>query len=160
MTTRAVAERAEANLGLIHYHFGGLPALRRVIAHRAAEDVFGPSSEALLTSTSLRQALTRLRSIASDPPVSGRRVAVELIAGGVREPELGAVLRAELERVRGVAAEWLAAHAPQAPPGAATLLLAALDGLLLHSMLDPDLDVLAAVDALAVISTGDVHEHH
>ena len=42
VTTRAVAERAGTNPGLIHYHFGGLPGLHAAIFRRATDLVVNP----------------------------------------------------------------------------------------------------------------------
>lgn len=153
MTTRSVAERADANLGLIHYHWGGLQPLKRAIARRAGELVFGPPTIRLLESASLEELLEQLPTMVA-PPTDDltTRLTVELIAGAVRDPELGEVLRESLADARSHLAAWLETHLPEAPKGTATLLVALLDGLFLHHMLDPGMNSAEAVDALARIA--------
>ncbi|MEU7894031.1 TetR family transcriptional regulator C-terminal domain-containing protein [Nonomuraea sp. NPDC049152] len=154
VTTRAVAERADTNLGLIHYHFGGLKELHVAIARRAGEMVIEPLLAQLLATTDERAGVESLRSLlpvaAGDDHIT--RLSVELVAGALRTPEIGEVLRDQLRVARGRIAEWLRALHPQWPPsrclGAATLITALLDGLVLHRLLDPELPAREAVAAL------------
>lgn len=154
MTTRSVADRAGANLGLIHYHWGGLPRLKQAIARRAGELIFGPLTIQLLESTGLEEVLTQLPAMVS-PPTDAKttRLTVELIAGAVRDPALGDVLRESLAEARTELTGWLDTHLPDAPGGTATLLIALLDGLFLHHMLDPEMRTGEAIDSLAYFLT-------
>lgn len=157
VTTRAVAERAGTNPGLIHYHFGGLPGLHEAIFRRAADLVVEPLVTELLDAEDERAALALMRRMtpgtADDEQTT--RLAAELITGATRDPALGAVLRDELRRARGRIAARLGRLRPGWPParldGVATLVAAVVDGLVLHRMIDPDLpvgDALSAVEAL------------
>ncbi|MFF0864049.1 TetR/AcrR family transcriptional regulator [Nonomuraea sp. NPDC003560] len=154
VTTRAVAERAGTNPGLIHYHFGGLPGLREAIFRRATDLVVGPLVTELLAADDERAALALLRGLparaAADGPTT--RLAAELIVGATRDPALGAVLRDELRRARGRIATRLGRLRPGWPAdrldGVATLVTAAIDGLMLHHMIDPALPVGAALSAV------------
>lgn len=150
VTTRSVAERAGANLGLIHYYWGGLPALKAAIARRAGEQVFDPVTEELSRTTTLEQAHVKLIELLSASH-DGRtaRLTVELIAGAAREPLLGEVLRESLTETRAQLRAWLKRVHPSAPDGSETVLIALLDGMLLHRMLDPDLDNGEALSALS-----------
>ncbi len=149
VTTRAVAERAGANLGLVHYHWGGLPQLREAIARQAGEQVFGPLTAELLAADGVDDLLARLPALLSPPAnPSTARLTVELIAGAVRDPALGDVLREGMAEARSELGDWLTAHAPDAPQGTATLLIALVDGLLMHHLLDPEAGTREAVDAL------------
>ncbi|CAM3121832.1 hypothetical protein HMPREF1486_00739 [Streptomyces sp. HPH0547] len=149
VTTRSVADRAGANLGLIHYHWGGLAGLKQAIAHRAGELVFGPLTARLLEAASPQDVLDRLPAMVSPPTDdTTTRLTVELIAGAVRDPALGDVLRESLAEARTQLDAWLAEHLPEAPPGTATLLIALLDGLFMHHMLDPEMGSAQAVEAL------------
>ncbi|MGW0705614.1 TetR/AcrR family transcriptional regulator [Streptomyces sp. NPDC002643] len=153
VTTRSVAERAGANLGLIHYHWGGLQPLKRAIARRAGEMVFGPPTIQLLESADLDELLEKLPAmVAPSSDDLTTRLTVELIAGAVRDPELGEVLRESLAEARSHLTDWLQTHLPDAPQGTATLLVALLDGLFLHHMLDPGMNSAEAIDALARIA--------
>ncbi|MFD0552255.1 TetR/AcrR family transcriptional regulator [Streptomyces rectiviolaceus] len=150
VTTRSVAERAGANLGLIHYYWGGLPALKAAIARRAGEQVFDPVTEELSGTTTLEEAHSKLIELLSAPH-DGRtaRLTVELIAGAAREPLLGDVLRESLTETRARLRGWLKGVHPGAPAGSETVLIALIDGMLLHRMLDPDLDNREALAALS-----------
>ncbi|MFI6925313.1 TetR/AcrR family transcriptional regulator [Nonomuraea spiralis] len=154
VTTRAVAERAGTNPGLIHYHFGGLPGLHEAIFRRATDLVVTPLVTELLNAEDERAALTLMRAMpdrtAADEPTT--RLAAELIVGATRDPALGVVLRDELRRARGLIATRLASLRPgwtaARLDGVATLVTAAIDGLMLHYMIDPDLPVDAALSAV------------
>ncbi|MFI6575289.1 TetR/AcrR family transcriptional regulator [Nocardiopsis sp. NPDC050513] len=154
VTTRAVAARGGANVGLIHYHFGGLPALRLEIARRAGDTVMTPVVEALLAAPDARSALDAMRGVV--PRVTGDervvRLSVELIAGAIRQPELGDALREGLREARGQVADWLGTLHPHWPAerraGAAMLVAALLDGMVLHHLLDAELSVEPALAAL------------
>ncbi|WP_237323216.1 TetR/AcrR family transcriptional regulator [Streptomyces sp. JJ36] len=150
VTTRSVAERAGANLGLIHYHWGGLPQLKQAIARRAGELIFGPLTIQLLESAGVDEVLDQLPAMVSPPTdATMTRLTVELIAGAVRDPQLGDVLRESLAEARRELSGWLETHLPGAPDGTATLLIALLDGLFLHHMLDPEMGSEEAIDALS-----------
>lgn len=154
VTTRAVAQRGGANQGLIHYHFGGLAALRAAIADRAGQLVIGPVADQLLDIGDPVRALdslaTLVRETASDERTGA--LAVELIAGALREEGIGAALRDQLAEARERLAEQLGGHYPelseQQRAGWATLLTALVDGLVLHVILDSRLPVDASVRTL------------
>ncbi|NUP76882.1 MAG: TetR/AcrR family transcriptional regulator [Nonomuraea sp.] len=157
VTTRAVAERAGTNPGLIHYHFGGLPGLHEAIFRRATDLIVEPLVTELLNAEDERAALALMRHLT--PATTGddraTRLAAELITGATRDPALGTVLRDELRRARAGIAARLGQLRPGWSParldGVATLVAATIDGLMLHHMIDPDLPVgeaLSAVEAL------------
>ncbi|MBK1787003.1 TetR/AcrR family transcriptional regulator [Prauserella cavernicola] len=154
VTTRAVAERGGANQGLIHYHFGGLPGLREAIARRAGELVIEPVVDAVLAAGSPAAALDVLREVVPAVTADDRvvRLSVELIAGAARDPALAELFRAGLRQARARVADHLEQLYPDLPErdrdGAAVLLAALVDGLVLHALLDPDLPVGIALDTL------------
>lgn len=157
VSTRAVAERAGTNPGLIHYHFGGLAGLHAAIFRRAAELIIGPLATELLGAPDERAALETMRSLLARPPddEQAARLAAELIVGAMRDPALGEVLRDELRLARTQIADRLRQLHPGWPParpaGVATLIAASIDGLMLHYMIDGALpvgDALAAVGDL------------
>ncbi len=154
VTTRAVAERAGTNPGLIHYHFGGLPGLHAAIFRRATDLVINPLAAELLAAPDERAALTMMRGML--PGTGGNepatRLAAELIVGAVRDASLGAVLREELRQARARIADRLRGLHPTWSParlaGVATLITASIDGLMLHYMIDGDLPVGEALSAV------------
>ncbi|NBF00465.1 TetR family transcriptional regulator [Nonomuraea sp. KC401] len=154
VTTRAVAQRAGTNPGLIHYHFGGLAGLHTAIFRQATELILGPLVTELTQAADERAALATVRRLL--PQATGddqtTRLAAELIAGATRDPALGVVLRDELRQARGLIAGRLReAHAAwprDRLDGVATLVVAAIDGLMLHYMIDGDLPVGAALSAV------------
>ncbi len=157
MTTRAVAARAGLPHGAVSYHFRGkqgllieaaLEAFRRAIplaefeALRSADDLLE------LIATELREA--------TDPVLS------RLMLEAMREAERDAVLRERMGVMmgayRGLVVEAVRADQARgavydgAPAEAiATLVGAAGDGLLLHALLDPELDVAGAIAALRAL---------
>ncbi|TDC87113.1 TetR family transcriptional regulator [Nonomuraea deserti] len=154
VTTRAVAQRAGTNPGLIHYHFGGLAGLHAAIFRQATELILGPLVTELMEAADERAALATVRRLL--PQATGddqtTRLAAELIAGATRDPALGVVLRDELRQARALVAARLRGARPGWTPdrldGVATLVVAAIDGLTLHYMIDGDLPVGAALSAV------------
>lgn len=160
VTTRGLAEQAGANVGLIHYHFGGLPGLHAAIAQKAGEEVIGPILDALLGVQDMHAALNTLRDLipATTDQSRSSRLAVELIAGALRNPVLGNVLRNALREARAKISDRLAALHPSWPESkraaAAILIPALLDGLMLHRVLDSALPVDQALATLGELLAG------
>lgn len=154
VTTRAVAERADSRPALIHYHFGGLPGLHTAIARRAGDLIINPLVAELLGAVDERAALAMVRQLLPQTTGDERttRLAVELIAGAMRDPVLGEVLRDQLREARVRIADRLGQLHPGWPParliGTATLIVASIDGLMLHYMLDPGMPVGEALGAV------------
>ncbi|WP_329096059.1 TetR family transcriptional regulator [Actinomadura citrea] len=160
VSTRAVAERAGTNPGLIHYHFGGLAGLHAAIFRQATDLIVGPMVAELLAAPDERAALETMRNLLAQAPADepGSRLAAELIVGAMRDPALGAVLRDELRQARARIADRLRALHPDWPrgrlSGAATLITAAIDGVMLHYMIDGDLPVGDALSAASDLLEG------
>ncbi|QKW37312.1 TetR family transcriptional regulator C-terminal domain-containing protein [Actinomadura sp. NAK00032] len=157
VSTRAVAEQAGTNPGLIHYHFGGLAGLHAEVFRQATDLVLGPMLAELLSAPDERAALETMRSMLARTPADEQstRLAAELIVGAMRDPALGAVLRDELRRARAQIAGRLRELHPgwprSRPAGVAALIAASIDGLMLHYMIDGELpvgDALTAVEEL------------
>ncbi|MFV2178713.1 TetR/AcrR family transcriptional regulator [Actinomadura sp. LOL_016] len=153
VTTRAVAERAGANVGLIHYHFGALGALHEAVARQAGNMVVAPFLDELLAAPDERAVLAAARGLQSAPvDPTTVRLSVELMAGGLRDPALGEALRDELRIAREGIAAWLGRVHPGWSPGrragTAAVVAALIDGLLMHRMIDPDLSLDESLGAL------------
>ncbi|MGY1696212.1 TetR/AcrR family transcriptional regulator [Geodermatophilus sp. SYSU D00814] len=146
LTARAVAERAGTHQGLVHYHFGGLPALKRAVAETAVREAFEPAVAVLTAESSWPAGVAAvLRATARLEEPRTARIAAELVVASLQDPDVGELVRAALADARARLVPWLAATGEAEPQGLATLLLAALDGLVLHRLLDPAL----ALDAVA-----------
>lgn len=155
VTHRAVAAHAGANPGLVHYYFEGSAGLRLAVAERAAHHSIGGVVARLLEAPDeehlLRDVAALLDSNSRDPV--GARLTPHLVAAGFTDPAVGAVLANTLAAARAAVVEWLTEHRPdltsEQAAGRAALLLAAVDGAVLHTVLDPALPTAQLVAALA-----------
>lgn len=155
VTTRAVAQRGRANTGLIHYHFGGLPGLHRAVARRAGQMIIDPLVDALREADDVPTMIGMVgAAIEGGADEKTTRLAVELFAGAMRDPALGEVVGDELRGARHRLAEHLGRLRPRWPreraTGTAALILAVLDGLMLHLVLDQETPARAALAALEI----------
>jgi AcrR family transcriptional regulator len=153
VTARAVAERAGTHAGLLHYHFGGLPQFRREVAAAALRQLAGPVLALLTAAPEWTSGLASvLRATAEPKDTRAARVSAELIAASLHDAEIAELMRGSLAEARDDLVRWLRRTGTAEPAGVAVLLLAALDGLLLHQLLDPELrlgDAAAAAASLA-----------
>lgn len=156
VTTRAVAERAGLPHGAVSYHFRGKQSLLVEAAVTTVEAMF-PDAE-LASMASIEELFQWTNAAASevDAGSTDAGVLLEAMRESSRDRQLRERIAAVLRRVRGRVAEFVAVEAvseregPGSPAASAvaTALVAAGDGLWLHSLLDPDLDVFEAVDAI------------
>lgn len=150
VSTRRLAERAGVRPGVVHYHFTSLPALLREAALGAMDDVLGQVVPAFAGIDDLDAGLGTL--LAGLDQYSGTDPASLLFSetylAATRDPEL----RERLARlVRGFHASmtaWLERCGHPAPGATATVLIAVIDGLILHKALDPALDLPSAAGVL------------
>lgn len=149
LTTRAVAERSGANPGLVHYYWGGLPGLKAEVAQRAVADAFDPALELLTSADSWPQGLAAVVRAGNDLSPSEANIGAELIAASLRDPVVAELMRTALSDARITLSTWLVGSGVEDPEGIATLLLATLDGLLLHRLIDPDLPLAPVASAVA-----------
>ncbi len=155
LTARAVAERAGAQLGLIHYHFGGFPELKRTITATVLTDAFSPVLAAVADarpwSAGLVRAITEGVATVDGP---GGRLSAELVAASLQDEEVRRQVAEALAVTRTQLAAILEAGGVDRTEavGLATTAVALLDGLMLHRLLDPGLEVdpvVRAVERLA-----------
>jgi AcrR family transcriptional regulator len=159
VTTRAVAERAELPHGAVSYHFRGKQELLAEAALHAFQQALPVDQFAALESVDDLIAL--IAAEVGDPdtidPVLSRLM-FEAMREAERDPALRERMGAMLGVYRRLIIETVRADQERgavfdgAPPAAiATLLAAAGDGLLMHALLDPELDVAAAIEALRAL---------
>lgn len=146
VSTRGVADRAGVGPGVVHYHFGSVEELKRVASMRQLEELFGPFVAAM-DAMSPRDVLEEMARVSVEEYGPGTDVAslvYEVIPAAVRDPELQADLRALLRRFRHAFADAIRRWHPTPaadPDVLAELLGAAVDGLQLHLLAEPDLDL-------------------
>lgn len=141
VSTRVVAERAGVAPGLVHYHFASVQAL-------LSEAAIGAMSEATM---SLEPLLTRARTPAEavtllttamdeftgTDPLSV--LFVETYLAATRDPRLRDAVAGVIAGFRHRLAAWLHEHDVPNAAATATVLTAAVDGLVLQRSLDPAL---------------------
>ena len=157
--TRAVAERAGLPHGTVSYHFRGKQELLTEAAMQTVEQMFPLSElEALETIEDLMPLFTAWTADGETIDPVGRGVLMEAMRESERNPELRRRLAALLADYRRVVAGLVRAeqHGETASVGAspsalATLIAAAGDGLLLHALLDSELDTASAFGALLAL---------
>lgn len=142
VTTRRVAEQAGVNAGLVHYHFTSVDDLRRQATLAALEHVLAPVIARLETASDLSETLeVLLRDLDSiDPEVPEVALLYEAFLAAVREDAIRAELGGALRGFRRHVADLLRNAGAEDPDDLAALVAAAIDGILLHTLVDPDLD--------------------
>jgi AcrR family transcriptional regulator len=156
VTTRGVATRAGLPHGSVSYHFRGKQEmLTEAALHAFQQAIPLDQFEAFESVDDLLALITAEIGDrdAIDPVLS--RLMLETMREAERDAGLRDRMGALLGRYRELIVKTVrtdlkrGAVFPGAPAtGIATLLAAVGDGLLLHALLDPDLDVAAAIDAL------------
>ncbi|MBO8194821.1 TetR/AcrR family transcriptional regulator [Streptomyces oryzae] len=134
VSTRAVAERAGAGQGLVHYHFASLDALLRQAALGAVEALVDELAGLLRTAATPQEALDRM--LGAMDGYSGTDPAsllfIETYLAAARNEELMRDLADLLAAAREELTGRLAGQGVPQPQETAAVLLAAIDGLMLH----------------------------
>ncbi len=143
VTTRQVAALAGVNQALVHYHFGSMDALKREAALDALAREVSEPMVALFEEETLAGGLRRCLALvgALDPQSEPAVVLYESMLAAARDDELRAILNHALQAFRSVLAQRIAHDGGSDPEPAAALVAAALDGALLHRLVDPGLDL-------------------
>lgn len=160
VTTRAVAERAALPHGAVSYHFRGKQSMLVAAAVAEVEAMFPDA--ALESMASVDELFEWTRTAVSEAGAGAVQAGVllEAMRESSRDPQLREQIAAVLHRVRERVAELVLSagetdlRPPEipAPAAVATVLVAAGDGLWLHCLLDPDLDVSEAVAAIRALT--------
>ncbi len=159
VTTRGVAERAGLPHGAVSYHFRGKQELLIEAALGTFEQAF-PLAE-FKALDGLGGLLDMIAAAlggpsALDPVLTG--VSMEAMREAERDPQMRRRMAALMRDYRAVIADLAKADqergsvpATATASGLATLVGAVGDGLLLHALLDPKLDIREAIDSLRAL---------
>lgn len=155
VSTRTLAERAGVAPGLVHYHFPSLQALLRDAALgmiskllSAAEAIF---DNARTLDAGVDMMLASLDAYTGSDPTS--LLFTETYLAATRDEILRGELIILTAEFRGQLSRWLAAHGGSAPDDTAAVLVAAIDGVILHRALNPQLTSSAVAPLLRRIIT-------
>ncbi len=163
VTTRQIAQRAAANQGLIHYHFASKEGLLRAAFEVALRETFGEPGAALTDAPSVAGAAGEIvRGLHPGDVVEPLALfSVEAMSRAARDDQIRAPMRDVLAEFRDRVASRIAAGQQRGelprqldPAGTATLLGALFDGLGLHVLIDPSIDLDRTADALETLLGG------
>jgi AcrR family transcriptional regulator len=146
VSTRLVADRAGVNQALVHYHFQSVAGLLTAATTATAETMLSRAAEELTAQPSVDAGIDRLldeisRYTADDPEAL---LLLEAFLASTRLPALRQHLAQSMRGFRASVAAWLrriGAGSSAEADAAAGALSAALDGIVLHHLLDPEADV-------------------
>jgi AcrR family transcriptional regulator len=152
-STRDIAAAAGVTQGVVTYHWRSKDDLVREAALRAAADSLEPVTGALRAGPTVRSALERMLvlidAVRHQPALTALLFETMLHAG--RDEPLRERLAVMVREFRAELAHALEREGAAEPDTQAAALAAALDGLLLHAVVDTELDVAAAGAALLAL---------
>jgi AcrR family transcriptional regulator len=163
VTTRQIAQRADANQGLIHYHFGSKEGLLRAAFEVALGETFGEPGAALTDAANLPAAAGEIvRGLDPGEVVEPLALfSVEAMSRAARDQEIRRPMREVLAEFRERVASRIAAGQQRGelpsqldPAGTATLLGALFDGLGLHVLIDPSIELDRTAETLETLLGG------
>ncbi|PRX49461.1 TetR family transcriptional regulator [Prauserella shujinwangii] len=156
VSTRSVAQRAGVTPGLVHYHFG---SVRRLLAEaalgvagRSLDEVAAMLPEAPDARTLVARLVGAIDVYTGSDPAS--RLLLEASLAADRDPELRAGLGELMNRFRDALAGRLGELGVPGAGATAAVLVAALDGIVLHRALGPAPDPHAVAAVLGRLATG------
>ncbi|PPK65208.1 TetR/AcrR family transcriptional regulator [Actinokineospora auranticolor] len=156
VSTRVLAERAAVAPGLVHYHFSSLRSLlteAAVAAMREAAQVVDPLlARAGTPEDAVDLLVGAFAEYTGDEPVS--LLFTETYLAATRDEELRRAVAGVAAEVGDRLAVWLGERGVADPGPTAAVLIAAIDGLLLHRALNPSLTADAVAPVLRRLCAG------
>ncbi|MEV6279613.1 TetR family transcriptional regulator [Nocardia sp. NPDC051832] len=163
VTLRAVAARAGVRHGVVGYHFRGKEDLLGQAAAAATRNLLAQPLAFARQATDLDQLVEGTLAWYSAGSLTDPALALllEILRQGVRDPALRAPIAAEMRAYRaaltdlidkGQAGGALTARVPAAD--IATIVAALLDGLLMHAVFDPELNLEGTAAAVRSLLSG------
>ncbi|MGH3882143.1 MAG: TetR/AcrR family transcriptional regulator [Pseudonocardiaceae bacterium] len=155
VSTRIVAERAGVTPGLVHYHFPSLQALLRDAALGMISDLLSAAEHIFEDVRTLDAGVDMLLGsldvyTGSDPT---SLLFTETYLAATRDEILRIELLGLVDEFRRRLARWLGEHGAKTPYDTASVLAAAIDGVMLHRALDPELTSSAVAPVLRRLVT-------
>ncbi len=151
VSTRVLAERAGVSSSVVHYHYPSIQSVLREAALGLVTRLVGELDAVLARADTaagaVRELLAAIRAYSGTDPAS--LLAIETYLAASRDEQLHAGIAEALAEFRTRLGRWLGEHTVPAPEPTAAVLAAALDGLVLHRGLDPNLDSTAIDEVLA-----------
>ncbi len=141
VSTRILADRAGVTPGLVHYHFPSLQALLRDAALGMMSGLLS-STEALFEDARTLNAGLELMLSSLDAYIGSNHTPLlfaETYLAATRDETLRSEVGAVIAEFRQQLARWLAEHGASTPDDTASVLTAAIDGVILHQALNPAL---------------------
>lgn len=144
VTTRMVAERAGLRPGLVHYHFASVSDLLIDASLQMTRQLSADMLDAAVTRSGTAGIGLLLDAISAYTATdTDTRVFSEMLLAATRYERLRTGLARLLREFRAAVADWLRAETAVIDPEAsAAVLVAALDGLVLHRLIDSELSEL------------------
>ncbi|OEU87317.1 TetR family transcriptional regulator [Streptomyces abyssalis] len=156
VTTRRVADRAELRPGLVHYHFSTVTDLLIEAALASARREMTRAAEAMSQADDASGGVIQVLEMVSEYTATDPTTVLfsEMLLASTRLERLRTELAELMAEWRGGVAEWLRAaggtSGSQDDAEATALLLgAAIDGLVLHRLIDPSLARISVSGPLA-----------
>ncbi|MEV0679269.1 TetR family transcriptional regulator [Actinosynnema sp. NPDC050436] len=137
VSTRLLADRAGVGSGVVHYHFASTQAVLVEAAAGALRAALAGLPDLLAPATTPGEALDAVLTALID--ADGQELFIETYLAATRNDDLRHAVAEVLAEFRHTIARWLAEHDVPTPEATAAVLAAALDGVMLHRALDPDL---------------------
>ncbi|MGH3845196.1 MAG: TetR/AcrR family transcriptional regulator [Pseudonocardiaceae bacterium] len=150
VSTRILADRAGVTPGLVHYHFPSLQALLRDAALGMMSDLLSSTEtlfeDARTLDSGVDLMLSSLDAYTGSDPAS--LLFTETYLAATRDETLRNELVAIVAEFRQQLARWLAEYGVDAPDETASILTAAIDGVILHRAFNPALTASAVAPLL------------
>ncbi|MDR7300341.1 TetR/AcrR family transcriptional regulator [Haloactinomyces albus] len=155
VTTRVLAERAGVAAGLVHYHFPSLQALLGESAVGVMRRVMSTAGPALDSAETVEAGMDMILGILDGYTGndSTSLVFIEAYLAATRDENLRGELTALVADFRRDLARWLGERGRDRPEETASVLAAAIDGVLLHRALNPELTSAAVAPVLCKLFT-------
>lgn len=164
VSIRSVTARAGVNSALVNYYFGTKRELLVEAAATASMQAFAEPAAMLVGAESpiegIRAAVDWLAGVSGKDP--RLPVVAEATVRALRDPDLRAAIAGGLAQFREELGKRLAAASEEGseesrvdPDGLAVVITALIDGLLIHRLLDPELDLEAGLAALTTMLAQD-----
>ena len=160
VTSRAVAERAGVNNGVVHYHVRAMDTLRRAATSHATDRLMHDALQRSSAAPSATDACATMLSAVTRPDASQAPTAVllEAMLHAPRDPEVRELIAGMIASFRALLEDGLRSDISAGRVrdgidvhGTATALAALIDGLMLHAMVDPGMAADRAVTAVTAL---------